>query len=225
MKSYWYKGDWSDSYGNIGDIISPLINEFITGQSQEYTPEGGGRLLGCGSILEFIQDGDILCGCGLIQDMELPKRENVKIIGVRGELSKQALNKAGFDVSDCLLFDPAIFTPFIFYKQDLSKFLDLEQRVATIWHYIEKNKRSDLPIINHAAVFINGLGFYGRVKTNSLHAYIIAEAYGLKAELLPLHPDIIGGMFKYNDYYSVVKYTNEEKRELLETIRKRINNE
>ena len=60
---------------------------------------------------------------------------------------------------------------------------------------------------------------YKYIRTNSLHAYIIANAYKIPVWLLPLHSGIIGGDFKYRDFQSGLIFCEyKQNNELLNKI-------
>ena len=210
MKSYWYTDTPNSLYGNVGDMLTPLIIEHFTGKKPEYAKaDESGKLLAVGSIAEFIQPSDVVWGSGLIEPMKIEKRENVKILAVRGKKTAEILRKAGYDVPE-IYGDPAVLMPDIYdpwYDDD--KILLPRRDVGYVPHYVEWDafKRYApegyfINVINYPKVFIREICECKNIITSSLHAYILAQAYGIQAEYLQLTSKIIGGYFKYEDYIS-----------------------
>lgn len=203
MKSFWYtRPDWSDHHGNIGDIIWPKIVEWVTGARPEFTTAPG-KVLGCGSIAESVQDNDILCGCGLIQEMTLPFRQGVKALMVRGPMTQRAMPWADF--SDCIFADPCFLLPLMYPRGRTHEF-----KVGIIPHYIEVNEAREvfplsdwkhIDIISDVETFVTELNRCDTIVSSSLHGIAIAEAYGIHViRMRSLSGKIIGGDFKFDDY-------------------------
>ena len=56
MKAYWYTDNPDSTFGNVGDMLTPIIIEHFTGKKPEFVPHHTkGKLLACGSVAEFIQ--------------------------------------------------------------------------------------------------------------------------------------------------------------------------
>ena len=204
MKAYWYTENHKSDYGNVGDMLTPIIIKHLTGERPEWvehtTP---GKILAVGSLIEFIQDDDEIWGSGLIQPMPIPKRKNVKILAVRGKKTADALRQAGYDVPE-VYGDPAVLMPEI-YQPTTEKIYD----IGYCPHYIEFDAWAKafpegrcILINNYPQRFIDEIWQYRKIVTSSLHAYILAQAYGIEAEYLQLTSKIIGGYFKYEDYIS-----------------------
>lgn len=205
MKSYWYTSNPKGDYGNVGDMLTPIIIKHLTGERPEWvehtTP---GKILAVGSLIEFIQDDDEIWGCGLIQPMLIPKRKNVKFLAVRGKKTREHLLKAGYDVPE-VYGDPAILMPEIYQPE----YTEEQHRIGYVPHYVEwdvfKKVYPDgyfINILNTPHQFIKEMVMCQKIITSSLHAYILAQAYGIPAEYLQLTSKIIGGYFKYEDYIS-----------------------
>lgn len=203
MKSFWYtRPDWSESFGNIGDIIWPQIVEWVTGARPDYFT-GEGKVLGCGSVAESVQDNDILCGCGLIQEMELTPRKGVKALMVRGPMTQRAMPWADF--TDCIYADPCFLLPLMHPREKTHEF-----RVGIIPHYIEVEEAKQIfphqdwhyvSIMSDVETFVTELNRCDTILSSSLHGIAIAEAYGIPVmRMRSLSGKIIGGDFKFEDY-------------------------
>jgi pyruvyltransferase len=215
MKAYWYKGDIS----NVGDMLTPYILKHLTGQEPEWSFDPG-KFLAVGSIAEFISDNDIVFGSGFIQPMHIEKHENVTFLAVRGAKTAELLKESGYYVPD-VLGDPAILMPDIYFPKVKKKY-----DVAFIPHYVEvkefkaKYKGHYISVSNTVEGFISEMLQCKSVITSSLHAYILAEAYGINAEYVQLTDKIIGGMFKFEDY----KSGNNDKKQLMKVFNNHFKN-
>ena len=205
MKAYWYtRDDWTPERGNIGDIVSPLILKHVTGNTP-VLDYGDGRVLGCGSIIENIHDRDIVWGSGLIQPMHVPWMRDVTFAMLRGPLTHNWLNMSGYYPQDVPYGDPCFLLPEVFPCPH-----EPIHRIGVVSHYVEKEeslgmfKGGDfhhIDIISDPWTFIRELNSCHMVISSSLHGIVIAEAYGIKALRYMLTDKIIGGDFKFKDYY------------------------
>lgn len=209
MKAYWYKRpDWTDKVANVGDMLTPIVLANLLRKEIEWTDKPG-KLLACGSLVELMQDGDVIWGSGLIQPMPLPKRTGVKILAVRGQMTRRFLLNNGYDCPE-VYGDPGMLLPRI-YKPEIKK----EYEVGVVPHYVEKEsfkyEGHYINVINNPFGFIDQILQCERIITSSLHAYILAIAYGIKAEYIQTTPNIIGGYFKYADFLTGLREYDEEK--------------
>lgn len=192
VRAYWYS-----ETTNVGDNLTSIILKYLSGKDVELSYEHG-RILSIGSVIEFIQDGDVVWGSGLIQSMVLKKKESVKFLVVRGALTRERLLASGYDVP-AIYGDPAILMSEIYHPT-----VKKEHRTGLIPHYIEKDAWTDngfyIDILSGVYSFINNLLKCETIITSSLHAYILAQAYGITATYCQKTDRIIGGFFKFKDY-------------------------
>lgn len=206
MRAYWYTDNPKSTYGNVGDMLTPIIIEHFTGNKPEYVSANTpGKLLACGSVAEFIQDGDTVWGSGIIQPMQLDKSNRVNILAVRGKLTARQLRSVGYDVPE-VYGDPAVLMPEIYHPIPKPKYYSIGYMPhyieADAWHKAFGLTKPYLNVINEPKHFIDEMLKCHKIITSSLHAYILAQAYGIQAEYLQLTSKIIGGYFKYEDYIS-----------------------
>ena len=210
MYAYWYRSNaWNDECGNIGDIISPIIIEYMSGVKPEWKPEGGNRLLCCGSIITLLQDNDTIWGSGLIKSTAVPYRKNVRINMVRGPITKKYLVDSGYKNISEIFCDPSVIFKEIYHPKIAKKY-----ELGIIPHYVEKeetmqkfkdvidnNSIKIIDIINNPYRFVNEILECKNILSSSLHGLILSESYDLNARYYQLTNKIIGGKFKYDDYY------------------------
>jgi pyruvyltransferase len=196
LKAFWYRSN------NLGDRLTPVIVEYFLGKKIELASASDcGKLLGVGSILNELREGDIVWGSGLIREVKLRCPNSVKFLAVRGPLTRSMIEG---DVPE-VYGDPAILMPLI-YNPEIKK----THKVGIVPHYIDKilweNRR--LP---EGVKFIDVEGNWRKVideivscemiRTSSLHGIIIAEAYGVPVVWEKYSDDIVGGEFKFQDYF------------------------
>jgi len=202
MQYYWYKGDWTDEVGNIGDMVTPHIIRHLTGHMPARCSETTqGKLLSCGSVIEFLEDNDVVWGSGLIKPMPLEKRENVTFLMVRGPETRKALLRAGYEVPE-VYGDPCEMLPEIWPGHQNKKY-----KLGIIPHYVDYQAfvqahpgQHVINIMNTPENFINEICECEEIWSSSLHGLIIAKIYGIKASHIKLSDKVIGGNFKFNDY-------------------------
>lgn len=211
VKAYWYKRkDYTNTVANVGDMLTPIILESLTGCKIKWS-RGTRRILACGSIIENIHYGDIVWGSGLIAPMKLNKKERVKILAVRGELTRKYLVSSGYECPQ-IYGDPSLLMPTIYDNKKEKKY-----DIGFVPHYVEKKEFREwfgghqISIINNPLMFIDQIRECRSIITSSLHAYILARAYGINAEYVQLTDRIIGGMFKYYDFLGGKKYYDQDK--------------
>lgn len=208
MKAYWYTDNPSQDYGNVGDMLTPIIIKHLTGERPEWVNHNTpGKLLAVGSLCELIQDRDVVWGTGFIGADQAaihanPKKRDVQILAVRGPKTAEALRKIGYDVP-VVYGDPAVLMPDIYQPGLITK----KYKVGYVPHYIEReawenkyNGQILINVVSRPMYFIDRICECEKIVTSSLHAYILAQAYGVQAEYLQLTSKIIGGYFKYEDY-------------------------
>jgi pyruvyltransferase len=210
LKAYWYKrSDVTDLVANVGDILTPIILKHILNEDVVWSARGY-RILACGSIVELVHNGDIVWGSGLIRPMRVKPRKNVKIVAVRGKLTRKNLIESGYDCPE-VYGDPGMLMPDV-YNPEIEKI----HEIGFVPHYVEKKEFQEwfgghqINIINNPFIFIDQMLECEAIITSSLHAFILARAYGLKAEYTQLTDKIHGGLFKYHDFLSGQKDYDEK---------------
>ena len=200
MHTYWYDA-WGE-IGNVGDRIAPvilkhLLKRDVTNCDNYHTD----KLLTEGSVAEFIRPNDVVWGSGLIAPMKIAYYEGVKFFMVRGPQTRKWLHMAGYDVPE-IYGSGAFLLPEIIPGHH-----NKEYDFGIIPHYVEKAEALRkyrghfIDVMSKPEDFVNEICKCKRVLSSSLHGIIIAEAYGIPAVWFQLTNKIIGGEFKFRDYY------------------------
>jgi pyruvyltransferase len=195
---------------NVGDALNVELIEFISNKKVVKTPSTKifKHLCGVGSVLSSMNHNSIVWGSGFISENAI---ENVVSLGdvraVRGYYSKNKLQEKFKQSFDVALGDPALLLPLIFKAADSKKY-----EFGLVLHYIDK-EHPILNIVNKlngkvidvglsVSEFVNELTQCKIIISSSMHGLIIADAYNIPNQRLILSNNIVGGDFKYMDYYS-----------------------
>lgn len=204
MKAFWYKSK------NFGDQLTPDILKFFLNEEIELADrEDKGKLMGIGSIMTALRNNDVVWGSGSIRNMPLPQVKGVKILSLRGPLTRNCLRSRNkhLDIPE-IYGDPAILLPLVYYPK-----IEKTHELGLLPHYVDKKAViNELEIMNDdQAKFIDIEDDWKKVVdeilscelivTSSLHGIIAAEAYGMPVVWTKYSNKIIGGDFKFQDYF------------------------
>lgn len=193
--NYW------DGADNLGDIISPVIVEYVAGLKGIDLRKKVGKtkhLYAVGSVVTAGCQDCTVWGSGILNSKILYRLKGRKfdVRSVRGPITRVILIEHGHSVPE-VYGDPAILMPLI-YNPDVEK----KYAVSVITHMNEKTKIPEG--VNTISIltrdyrdFIEKIKASELIVSSSLHGIIFAEAYGVPAILLKPNSD----MLKYYDYY------------------------
>jgi len=203
--------DWSPTLNNFGDILNPvLINDIskrnIINVSAKYCLSE--HLMAIGSILDRATKMTTVWGSGFISEeskyISVPK----KICAVRGPLTREILLKNGVTCPE-IYGDPALLLPQFYSPKSKVKY-----KLGILPHYIDKDSNwiknigSDVKIINiqnpNPLQVIDEICECENIASSSLHGIIISDAYKIPSVWIRLSNKIVGGNFKFHDYFSSI---------------------
>lgn len=192
---------------NFGDLLGPMIAERLrrlAGLPDEATRAS--RLLSVGSVLHFAQDGDVVWGSGI--NGKIPPDSHaftsLDVRAVRGPLTRAFLLSRGISVPE-VFGDPALLLPHV--APELVGAARLKRHCVTVVPNLEDLRR-------HASLrlhpnVLNPRSGLGRclnrivrsrlVVGSSLHAIVVAEAFGIPARVVTSE---VENALKYTDYYA-----------------------
>lgn len=191
---------------NFGDLIGPALVRGLLDKFDLEDPHEHKRLVAVGSIMSLTQPGDVVWGTGVNgKSMGLGAAPDLDIRAVRGPRTRDLLIAKGARVPK-VFGDPALLWPILWPRHHYLTGIRRESDLSPVTVVPNFN---DLDTMRPFEGAISPLGephdIIGTIARSrfvcgsSLHAIIIAEAYGIPARLLiskTEHP------FKYDDYYS-----------------------
>ena len=203
---------------NVGDILNPyliekIFNKKVIKRQKGYSP----HVLAIGSVMHDANENSYIWGSGFISKTDLPKELDAnKIKAVRGKESVKALKEYyNISIPNIALGDPAVLMP-LYYK---SKAVNKKYKVGIVPHYIDIEK---IPLIirnnEHIKIidvqqdpedFIDDISECDAILSSSLHGLILADAYHIPNKWIVLSDRLIGGSFKFTDYYSTTTNPQE----------------
>lgn len=205
---------------NFGDELSYYLLKEITGKVVvnyydipvfHKTP----NILFIGSLVERLVNSDtIIWGAGcIVGGSEELKAIPKKVHAVRGKLTRQYLLEHNVDCPE-VYGDPALLLPYVFQPTSKKKYklgiIPHHSEIHLPWlaEFVKKNL-VDIHLIN----LVNYESWKGVIEeiceceyilSSSLHGLIIADAYKIPNLWIKLSNKLIGGDFKFLDYFSGV---------------------
>lgn len=218
---------------NFGDELSKYLVEKITKKKVRFAPTTElGKLVAIGSILNtqtcysesFIWGSGVLHFNAFVEEKRklfplnkflasLRKRKfgRSSIFAVRGPLTKEILEREGFNVPD-VFGDPAILLPKFYTPSELQG-----DDIGVILHLTHENSVDKEKLVSMGCRFISILreGTKGiesfidevclckRIYSTSLHGVIVAQAYGIPAQWIQIENKAIHADqdLKFRDYF------------------------
>ena len=211
LLKYW------DFENNWGDKVNPYLVEKITGRkvissNTVFNFKNKPEILGIGSIISGDLSNYVIWGSGIISEKTTILNKPKEVLAVRGKNTQRKLREMG---ADCDVFgDPVLLFPEIFPGKHVEK----KYKYGIIPHFANKQSPAIQKIIalqnpEIKIIDIQSPGIEGFVEdilscenilSSSLHGLIVAEAYGIPSLHIVLSEKLLGGDFKFYDYYSGV---------------------
>lgn len=204
--AYWHVNDV-----NWGDGLNPVLIRHLSGKVPHFTDDPYTRKqMVVGSILHLADKNTVVWGAGFISDGLKTKDKPKAVHAVRGPLTRRQLLKNGIDAPE-VYGDPALLLP-SFFNPDVPKKYD----VGIIPHYVDKthpwvSRHSNDPkvlIIDVQAgheSFVEAIKSCNVILSSSLHGVICADAYNVPSLWVEFSDKVVGGGFKFFDYFESVQ--------------------
>ena len=206
---------------NWGDDINVYLLEkiskkkvLIMNQSLLHRKSKKDNYICIGSILGLYENSNsIIWGSGFIDANQQLLCKPKQIHSVRGKYTRERLLMLGYDCPE-VYGDPALLVS-KYYKPNIN---NPKYRIGFILHYVDVNN----PVINayvkenKDCIIITLCGYQKWtdvidkicscefILSSSLHGLIVSDSYGIPNSWIRLSDKIVGGDFKYLDYFSSV---------------------
>lgn len=196
---------WHIGQPNFGDDINPMLMEQLTGVTFRFAADRTApHMLGMGSILDRANSSSIVCGSGFLSEPhEVPPIGEV--VAVRGHLSRAALRLD----EEIILGDPALL---------ISEVLQIPEPKRHRFGYVPhvrsvENWKSRVPrdakLIDPGAKpfdVVRDIALCEVVFSQSLHGLIVADALNVPNVWVAPCEEMVGGRFKFDDYFSTLDH-------------------
>ncbi|GGY06641.1 hypothetical protein GCM10007160_37760 [Litchfieldella qijiaojingensis] len=208
-----------DGQKNVGDqlnayLIRKMFGKKIYKAKTNKLPHVRfvGSVLGSASWQSYIYGGGSIDG-----KKPLHKIDKKKIYALRGKKTLKLVREHCQDDSfDVPLGDPGLILP-LYYSINVKK----EKKVGLVPHFVDKNNaiiqwfRGDSRVLiidvgSEVEDFVDKLLSCDFVLSSSLHGLILSDAYAIPNKRLIFSSKVLGGDFKFEDYYSVTSSPEEK---------------
>ena len=206
------------SHPNVGDVASKLIvskllrrDVLVFGPDPLHAP----NLLGIGSILNWADANSVVWGSGCIAPGALPMERPRAVVAARGPLTCHELERMGVPAPSAI-GDPGALIGDLYSqpRQSEANLIGLIPHYADLAHpYVEAARQQRALIINPLAPlqdYLDALSTAEVIITSSLHGIVFAHALGRPAAWIELSDQVIGGGFKFRDYFASVGFVGED---------------
>ncbi len=207
IKLHYFNPQTGIGKHNFGDVLVPIIVEWISGQKTEYVEAKTlGKLLCIGSELvggKALQENDIVWGYGANRHKEIQAPMGAKFLMFRGKNTAKLVK----GIKDPGVYgDPALLMPLIYEPKTIKK----DYPIGLISHYIDKKRFEHIDNKKILKIDINDdvykimdqMNTCEIIISTSLHGCIVAESYGVPVVWLKASTRVVGMEFKWNDYLS-----------------------
>ncbi len=209
---YWWRWQYPKRL-NFGDEITAPLVERITGRRVRWTSPEECRLVGAGSVLQKVirlreDELPLFWGTGFISaPAEDEPARDVPALAVRGRLSRDRLSPDS--AARAGLGDPGLLADMLVTRRRPPK-----HALGIIPHY----KDADSPVFAELDALGAGvrridvtltpsqvaaeIASCEAVLSSSLHGLIVSDSLGVPNLHLPVGTALVGGSYKFRDYYS-----------------------
>jgi pyruvyltransferase len=221
LVNYWIPPKSDPEFYNFGDDLNRGLIELISGKtvipyrfSRVSKLKKSINYLCIGSVISQLTNEQTIVWGGGVLSPELPlENKPLKVLAVRGPLSREYLVKNGVECPE-IYGDPAILLSRYYKPKSSVK----KYTMGIIPHYIDKNN----PVLDAyrklEEVYIFDMQNYGSYQqfvdtlcacefiiSSSLHGLIVSDSYNIPNAWVEFSSGIVGGHFKFRDYFLSVQ--------------------
>lgn len=213
-------GYWFQSRPNFGDLLNPFLFEYL-GHRLSHTGVNACDVIAIGSLMELLFSDKkckrikrplIVYGTGFIKapDANVYLKRNLDVRAVRGYNTLARLRGIqGVKISENVVVgDPGLLAPILLDGEIPTK----KYKLGIIPHYVDADSPllkkitcKDTTIIDitlDPVSFMKKIAECENVISSAMHGLIAADSLGIPNIRMIISDKIIGGDYKYDDYYS-----------------------
>ena len=208
IRLWWWRG----STPNLGDELTWLLVERITGRRTVRRPLAECDLVGVGSHLEKVHaevgsNRPLVLGSGFLNAGGPVGNLGLPVLALRGGRTRERVADAS---DDTLLADPGLLAPELLVGGVPTRRRDSVVVVPHGMHvdtpFVEAARRAAgvdvVDVRNNPLDTIATIAASRFVYSSSLHGLVIADALGIPNAWIKPGIDLYGGDYKFGDYYS-----------------------
>ena len=215
MKVYWY--ECGRKHGNLGDKLTPLLLDYL-GVPYEWSPPDKAALFGIGSILHRVPSNyrGIVWSTGALFREEAYDLSAARVLALRG---KMTLSQVECCERDAVCLGDGGLLASLFFRPCRKRY-----KLGVIPHYSQADepvfadleKQTDIKridICDEPRSVVQQIGQCDYILSSSLHGLIIADSLGVPNRWVDVAGNsskILGGGFKFWDYYSIFGVENPQ---------------
>ncbi len=209
LKLYWSQTQKAGGK-NFGDWLSVQICAHLAKRPIIHAKPSQCDLMAIGSILERARAGWFhkrihVWGSGYKKAFT-PKRAKHHYHAVRGQFTAECL---GLNLSDIILGDPGLLAPLLVPAPHKKQF-----SLGLVPHYVDQThpalatfltahpNTKLIDVFAPVETVLQDIASCDMIAASSLHGLIVADAYHIPNVWLKLSDLLVGGDFKFKDYYS-----------------------
>lgn len=171
-----------------------------------------------GSIVDLLgDDKTVIWGAGAILGNRPLRNKPLKVLCVRGPLTRNYLLEQGVDCPECY-GDPALLLPKLYvpnvkkiYRVGIvAHYVDLDNNIIHDWIKSGKGtvKLIDVVHYKHWHDIVDEINSCEYIISSSLHGLIVADAYNIPNVWVEFSNKVYGSGFKFRDYYASIGKKN-----------------
>ncbi|MCS5489019.1 polysaccharide pyruvyl transferase family protein [Algoriphagus limi] len=213
---YWdHSTNWGDSINSF--VFQSILGKKVFSSNKVFNLSNREVVTGIGSILNSKLSNYSVWGSGFLSEGHGLRTSPNKVLAIRGKLTGKKI-KDQFGI-ECEVFgDPGLL-----FREYYNPDQKLEYSIGIIPHFKEMNEpiihsiksrfASEINVIDPRIdifEFANEVKKCERILSSSLHGLVLAESYGIPTIRIKISNKLIGGDFKFLDYYSGVSIKHFE---------------
>ena len=194
---------WHVGRPNFGDDINPTLFQRLSEASVRLQVDRRRpHLLGAGSILAKATASSVVCGSGFLAPPGRGLPSPARVVAVRGEMSLTSLGSAG----DVALGDPVVLVDTMIGSVPKKHRFGLVPHVLSVPNWKAK-ATPEVHVIDPANDpwrVVHEIAACDVILSQSLHGLIVADAVGVPNVWIAPSDKMVGGRFKFDDYFSTL---------------------
>ena len=203
---------------NVGDMLNVDLIEHYSNKKVVNPPlcSKFEHLLAIGSLLQSMNKKSSVFGTGIIHQNRIADVNGKgAIFALRGSYTKNCIEEHYLEEIDVPLGDFALLFPRIY-----NPVIDQKFEFGLVCHYVDEDHYLKslvdklggkiISVKQEPKTFIDELKLCKKILSSSMHGLILSDAYNIPNKRVILSDKLVGGDYKFRDYYSTTDNPVEE---------------